>query len=88
MSLSRSFLASGVPAVIASLWDVSDAASLRLLTELHRRLRSGEDPVAALRSAQLAQLADPSIVGGRPRSWAAFQVVGSGYTRKEIVDER
>lgn len=52
MSLARMFIDAGVPAVVASLWPVDDAAHDLLLT-FHRELRAGLDPAAALRAAQL-----------------------------------
>jgi CHAT domain-containing protein len=70
-SLARSFLAAGVPAVVASLWEVDDRLASRLLTELHRRLRAGDDPVTALRTVQLSELGAAS-----PEEWAAFQLIG------------
>jgi CHAT domain-containing protein len=70
-SLARSFLAAGVPAVVASLWDVDDPAAARLLVELHRRLRSGDDPITAVRAVQLSELGKAS-----PAEWAAFQLIG------------
>ena len=56
-SLARSFLAAGTPAVLASLWEADDAAASRLMTKLHRRLRTGDDPIMALRAVQLSELA-------------------------------
>lgn len=70
-SLARSFLAAGVPAVLASLWDVDDKATFRLLTKLHRHLRAGDDPAAALRRVQLSELGKAP-----PAEWAAFQLIG------------
>ncbi|HXT20043.1 MAG TPA: CHAT domain-containing protein, partial [Thermoanaerobaculia bacterium] len=76
-SLSSAFLAAGVPAVVASLWPIADVPSARLMTALHRRLRAGEEPAMALRSAQLELLrgTDPTLRS--PDVWAAFQAFGS-----------
>lgn len=54
LSLARPFLASGVPWVIASLWDLDDRAGSELFPAFHRALRSGLAPHLALREAQLA----------------------------------
>jgi CHAT domain-containing protein len=70
-SLARPFLAAGVPAVLASLWEVEDPAAAVLLSRFHRRLQAGDDPVAALRTAQLSLLD-----GSPPSHWAAFHVIG------------
>ncbi|MFL6291979.1 MAG: CHAT domain-containing protein [Thermoanaerobaculia bacterium] len=79
-SLARSFLAAGVPAVLASLWEVEDKAASRLLTGLHRRLRAGDDPITALRAVQISELGSAS-----PAEWAAFQWIGGAppHFRKE-----
>ncbi len=76
-SLVWPFLAAGVPAVVASLWDVNDSATAALMTAFHARLLAGNDPWSALRAAQLQ-----SLDGGAPAAvWAAFQVYGGGDVR-------
>src|SRR5262249_51366337 len=40
-SMARPFLAAGVPTVVASLWDVNDLASRKLLVGFHAALRQG-----------------------------------------------
>ena len=70
-SLARPFLSAGVPAVLASLWDIDDPAAAHLLTRFHRRLRAGDDPAAALRTVQLSLLGEASL-----GEWAAFQLIG------------
>lgn len=76
LGLARSFLIAGVPAVIASLWDVDDEPSSRLVLRFHELLRSGADPMAALRQAQLELLSDNDHSLASPHGWAAFQLVG------------
>jgi CHAT domain-containing protein/tetratricopeptide (TPR) repeat protein len=86
--LTRSFLAAGIPAVVASLWNVPDApGTARLMTELHRHLLLGESPFSALRSAQLSLLADPNPAFHDPRLWAAFEVFG-GAVPESLVSSR
>lgn len=72
-SLARSFLAARTPAVLASLWEVDDAVSSRLMTKLHHRLRTGDDPITALRAIQLSELGTAPLA-----DWAAFQLIGGG----------
>ena len=76
LSLARPLLADGVPAVVASLWEVEDGASIRMFTSFYRRLHAGADAVEALRSAQLELLecADPNL--RLPRAWAGFELFG------------
>jgi CHAT domain-containing protein len=76
LSLARPFLAAGVPAVVATLWEIDDAVSRRLLVDFHRALLEGQDPADALRSAQTALIrsSDPSF--SHPVNWAAFTYLG------------
>jgi CHAT domain-containing protein len=76
LSLARSFIAAGVPAVVASSWLVDDRAAERLLIEFHRRLHGGDEPAVALRAAQLSLLRCGLPELAEPRSWAAFQLIG------------
>ncbi len=72
MSMARAFTAAGARSVVASMWDVEDAASNRLLTAFYSALAEGVTPTAALRSAQLSMIHD-----GHPASaWAAYQLFG------------
>lgn len=68
--LARAVLVAGASAVVASLADLDDRASSRVLIEFHRRLASGERPEEAFRGAQLA--ADRS--GIPPTAWASLQL--------------
>ena len=74
--LARPFLAAGVRTVVASLWDVNDRASRRLLVAFHRALQQSGDVADALRRSQIALMgdADPSLQ--TPAAWAAFTVIG------------
>jgi CHAT domain-containing protein len=75
-SLARPFLAAGVPAVMAALWDADDYAAERLVTAFSERRSAGDDPMTALRVAQLGLLrgADGSLRS--PAMWANFQLLG------------
>ena len=77
-SLARAFLAAGVPAVVASLWSVDDQETAALFAAFHQFLAAGEDPVDALRKAQLQRLhAGGGQAGRSMRAWAAFEVIGA-----------
>jgi CHAT domain-containing protein/tetratricopeptide (TPR) repeat protein len=80
LSLSSSFLAAGVPAVVGSLWLVDDASTARLSVRLHQELRRGADAMAALRTAQLAELA--KVSGRADWTWASFQLFGGVAARE------
>ena len=73
LGLTRGFAAGGSRAVVASLWSVHDAASTRLMTDMHRQLADPTDdgPLQvseALRSAQL-ELREQHP---HPAFWAPF----------------
>ena len=56
--LSRALFYAGTPSVIATLWDVADEPSSRLMSAFYRHWRGGMDKRTALRQAQLDLLRD------------------------------
>ena len=88
VGLTRAFFFAGTPSVVASLWDVADGPSARLLRVFYAALDRGATIAEALRTAQLSMLADLRAgrvtVGGatgarlpeRPVFWAGFVLVG------------
>lgn len=77
MTLARPFLAAGAASVVATLWDVEDRPTARLLTALHRALRLGLSPADALRAAQLELLNSSDPSDRLPRHWGALAVFGA-----------
>ena len=75
LSLARPFLIAGVPVVIATLWEIDDALSRPLVTQLHALLAAGVAPARALRRAQLESEVPPAV-------WSAFVVVGNSGWRE------
>ncbi|MGB0692692.1 MAG: CHAT domain-containing protein, partial [Pseudomonadales bacterium] len=73
--LRRSFQEAGVAEVISSLWEVSDAGTQALMTDLYDRILAGEPARVALRQAQLDMMDSPQW--GYPYIWSAFMIVGS-----------
>ena len=76
MSLARPFLATGVPSVLATLWDVSDRASQIFFGVFYRSLRQGAAAPVAARQAQLALLRNSDPTLRAPASWAGVVVLG------------
>lgn len=76
IGLARPFLATGIPAVVASLFEVEDEVTARLFVRFHQFLRNGENPAAALRSAQREALSSLDPQTRAPWSWAAFELIG------------
>ncbi|MBF0341262.1 MAG: CHAT domain-containing protein, partial [Magnetococcales bacterium] len=72
--LRRSFQEAGSEAVIASLWEVSDAGTQALMTGLYKRLLAGKTPHEALREARLELM--ESQEWSYPYIWSAFMLVG------------
>lgn len=72
LTMARAFVAAGVPRVVGTLWAVDDARAAQLFAALHRRLRAGASPAAALRDAQLELL----HAGANPADWAAAELLG------------
>jgi len=86
MSLARPFLAAGAPLVVASQWDVDDAATERLFTMFHREFATHHDAVAALRAAQLAMIRGSIPTDASPGRWAAFIALGtSGVPPSQVT---
>jgi len=73
-SLTGSLLAAGSSAVIATLWDVEDAAAAVFMEQLYHELGKGLSPAEALRTAKRRLRTHP--VWGRPHLWAGYVLVG------------
>jgi CHAT domain-containing protein len=75
VGLSRSLAVAGVPSVIVSLWEVSDDATMSLMSEFYRNLRVKKLAKSqALRQAMLTTMQ----VYPKPVLWSAFMLVGEG----------
>lgn len=75
LGLTRGFMYSGVPQVVASLWVVEDRATAKLMGDFYRAILSGKQhPAAALRSAQLSLLKNAET--SHPLYWSSFVFQG------------
>jgi CHAT domain-containing protein/Tfp pilus assembly protein PilF len=72
IGLSRSLFAAGVPSVIVSLWSVGDKSTQFLMTKFYQNLQHGMNKAQALRQAMLTTMQRYR----RPKSWAAFTLIG------------
>ena len=77
-SLTGAFLAAGADSVVATLWDVDDAATAALMQQFYYFLGRGFEVDVALQRAQLRLIEHPDW--NRPQVWAAFVVAGQGDT--------
>jgi hypothetical protein len=77
VGLTRGFLYAGAERVVASLWQVQDAATARLMERFYRGLLVERLPPAqALRSAQLSILEEPGSASAFPYFWGGFVLQG------------
>jgi CHAT domain-containing protein len=77
-NLARSFLASGVPVVVASLWPVDDQLTDAFFVEFYGALRRHFDVAGALQVAQVKSLLGRGGPAAQARVWGAFEAVGYG----------
>jgi CHAT domain-containing protein len=71
VGLSWAFLRAGARRVIASLWEVNDASTPKLMDHLYSAITAGEEPAVALRNAKLSLLHSQTVYS-RPFYWAPF----------------
>lgn len=75
VSLTRGFMHAGSPRVVASLWNVDDAATADLMSRFYRQMIvNGLRPAAALRVAQLELAKERRYQS--PFFWAGFIIQG------------
>ncbi len=90
VGMSWAFLRAGARRFIGSLWNVEDASSAELMGNLYHHIKSGVDPVSALRQAKL-QLLRSCTAYRKPYYWAPFVPYVRQYTqphhRKEPAEQ-
>ncbi|HEU0253995.1 MAG TPA: CHAT domain-containing protein, partial [Pyrinomonadaceae bacterium] len=75
VGLTRGFMYAGAPRVVASLWQVDDAATADFMREFYAAmLTEGKRPAEALRAAQLRL--SKQTQWSSPYYWAAFTLQG------------
>jgi tetratricopeptide (TPR) repeat protein len=73
VNLARALNAAGARTVVATLWDIDDAASVGNTVAFYRGIRDGEPVADALREAKLRAI----DAGAHPYYWAAFIATGN-----------
>lgn len=71
VGLAWAFLRAGADQVVASLWEVNDAAAPQLMDAMYEGIRANRDPAVALRDAKLKLLRSGKLFR-YPRYWAPF----------------
>lgn len=74
LGLTHAFLSAGARAVVASLWNVDDRASVRFMQRFYDGLARGQTSAAALLTAREATRRDPATA--HPYYWAGYVLVG------------
>ena len=74
LSLTGAFLAAGSEGVVATLWDVDDAATRVFMDQFYEQLARGRAPAEALRQAKLRFIDDPRWESSS--LWAAYVLIG------------
>jgi CHAT domain-containing protein len=79
LSLARSFMYAGAPALVVSLWQVNDASTGMIMQKFYQHLKAGEDKASALRKAKvdfIAAAKESNPMAAHPAFWAAFIQLG------------
>ena len=76
-SFQRAFTFAGVPAVVASLWEVPDKATQQVMTFFYENLKKGQTKALALKNAKLEYLKrHKGTKLAEPFYWAGFVLYG------------
>ena len=78
MSLGRGFRYAGTPSIVASLWQVNEGSTTKLMQHFYQGLGEGIPQATALADAKRSYLAEASIDKRSPYFWAAFVHFGQG----------
>ncbi|RIK27197.1 MAG: hypothetical protein DCC52_09560, partial [Chloroflexi bacterium] len=73
VSLARAFFYAGARALVASLWEVDDESTTKLMELFYKGLARGESIAAALAFAQRERMRQ----GASPLQWAPFVAIGN-----------
>lgn len=76
LSLARSFMYSGVPSLVVSLWQVNDGSTSIIMQLFYQNLQAGMNKAEALNEAKLAYIAQAKGRSAHPAFWAPFIQLG------------
>ncbi len=77
VSLNRAFTLAGVPSTLASLWEVPDNVTQKIMVDFYQNLKDGQSKSMALRNAKLKYLKTTTDANFQlPFYWAGFVLHG------------
>lgn len=76
LSLARSFMYSGVPSMVVSLWQVNDGSTAIIMQLFYQNLQAGMNKAEALNRAKLAYIEQATGASAHPAFWAPFIQLG------------
>ena len=77
LGLSAAFAATNTKSMLASLWNVNDASTRRIMTSYYSQIKDGLEKDEALRKAKLEYLSTAPKSKQHPYFWAGFIQIGS-----------
>ncbi|MCX7987742.1 MAG: CHAT domain-containing protein, partial [Bacteroidales bacterium] len=75
-SLARGFIYGGCPALVFTLWQISDKPSKNLMEFFYHHVKRGENIEFALRNAKIQYIVSSNSSMAHPYYWAAFCLSG------------
>jgi CHAT domain-containing protein len=86
--MGRAFLFHGNPALVMSLWKVSDGATAKIMSTFYQKLSKESTTSQAIHDAKLAYLQTADGITAHPRNWAAFISMGQISAEHKKIDVR
>jgi len=77
ISLGRSFMYAGTPAVVMTLWQLSDYSAPVIMDLFYEQLKAGKLKDEALRQAKINYLAKAKGIAAHPAFWACYVQLGN-----------
>jgi CHAT domain-containing protein/tetratricopeptide (TPR) repeat protein len=87
IGLARAFFYAGADTVVASLWNVNDAATAQWMGSFYQAIHDGEPVDGAVRAAKLRFIQSETALE-HPFYWAGFIATGHAATRLEVGSSR
>lgn len=76
ISLARSFMYSGVPSIVMTLWSIEDKSSANVMVDFYRFLNSEKPKDIALQEAKISYLNHADPLNAHPFFWSGYVSIG------------